>query len=516
MNIKMFSTLKMLLLALCCAASLHAQVTSSSVSGTVLDAHGAVVPGAKVTLRNDAQSSSSRTLVASPLGTFTFTPVVTSTYTLVVEAPGFKKYEDRGIVVDPDARVDLSNITLEVGAVSETVQVEANAVQLQTQTAQRDTVVTSRMAVDLPIVDRSFMSLLQVVPGIVGASRYGGNINGNRNDSMSVKLDGMSNMDSGVNMCCSTWVNMDTIAEFKVITNNQSADIGHSGGASISVVSKSGTKQFHGSAYGFLRNESLNANTWMNNYNSVARPIYRYNTEGFTLGGPVWVPSKLAFLKNKLFFFASEEKQNSLTGTALHTNSVPTAAERGGDFSNARDGSNNLITIKDPLAGGAAFPGNLIPVNRFSHDGLALLNVMPMPNSSVNATYNYVSQNPYHQPELIGTYKFDYNISDRWRSYVRYTRDFYNSENPSTAMKSKLRLRPGAWTTSFIASSTKRNAPRATPRTNSEGREGSWFPRAPRRGRRAGADSEETRREDATLASAEHHSGRRDRPIVEL
>ena len=162
----------------------------------------------------------------------------------------------------------------------------------------------------------------------MGANRYNANVNGARNDELSVKLDGMSNMDSGVNMCCSTWVNPDTIAEFRVVTNAATAEFGHAGGPMISVVTKGGSKQFHGSAYGFLRNESLDSNTFTTNYNGTRKPTYRYNTTGFTVGGPAYIPHHFNAEKNKLFFFASEEYQQQYIGTNTNNKTTPTAAQR--------------------------------------------------------------------------------------------------------------------------------------------------------------------------------------------
>ena len=418
-------------------ASLQAQVVSGSVSGVVTDSQGAAVPGAKVTLIDQVQMAT-RTLNTSVEGTFNFTPVLASTYTLAVEAKGFKKYERRDIVVHPEDQLAVPDLKLEVGAVNETVTVEASALALKTETVQTDTVVTGDQAVDLPIVDRGFLGLLQVVPGFASGDQYSANVNGNRNDNMSIKLDGMTNMDSGVNMCCSTWVNPDTIAEMKVITNTQSAAIGHAGGASVMVVTKGGTQSFHGSGYGFLRNEWLNSNTWMNNFNSRPKSTYRYSTYGFTIGGPVFIPKKFNTNKQKLFFYASEERKNQKLGGSLNTKTVPTPAERTGDYSNAVDNNGKTLNIYDPLNGGTAggtaalFPNRMIPASRISHDGQALLNIMPLPNySGINVNqYNYTSQIPYNQPELIGTYRFDLNTSEKWHNWVRYSRDYYTQDNP--------------------------------------------------------------------------------------
>ena len=249
-------------------------------------------------------------------------------------------------------------------------------------------------------------------------------------------------MDSGVNMCCSTWINMDTIAEVQVITNSASAAVGHSGGAAVQVVTKGGTKEFHGSGYVFTRNESLNARVW--NANSTAangairKSTYRYNTDGFTLGGPVFIPKHWNTAKNKLFFFAAEEHQNTKNGGGNRTLTVPTALERTGDFSQSISNTGAAFTIYDPTAGGQYYgggplPGNRLPANLINKDGQKLLSLMPLPNNiTSDHTYNYIYPlTPTHKPELLGTYKFDYNINEKWRSFVRYTRDYYTSDNYS-------------------------------------------------------------------------------------
>jgi hypothetical protein len=423
------------------AALLQAQVVSGSVSGTVIDSQGSMVPGVKVTLTDEVQATV-RTMNTSSEGNFYFTPVLPSTYTIAVEAAGFKKFEKTGIKVSPGDRIDVAEIKLDVGTITESVVVQANAIALETETAQHKSAIIGQTVVDMPIVDRNFLRLIQIVPGYAGGDQYSANINGNRNDSMSIKLDGISNMDSGVNMCCSTWINMDTIAEVNVVTNTSGAAVGHSGGAAVTVTTKGGTKEFHGSAYVFIRNESLNARGWNANSTpanaAIRKNTYRYNTDGFTLGGPVFIPKHWNVDKNKLFFFASEEHQNTKSGGGNRNLTVPTALERTGDFSQSISNSNASFVVYDPTNGGQYYggtplPGNKLPANLLNKDGQKFLNLMPLPNNiQSDRTYNYTyALTPTHQPELLGTYKFDYNVNDRWRSFVRYTRDYYTQDTPA-------------------------------------------------------------------------------------
>ena len=431
-----------LMAAICLWLSLSlspAQVTSGSVSGTVIDSQGAVVPSAKVTLIDEVQATT-RTMSSSSEGIFFFTPVLPSTYMVVVEAPGFKKFEKKGIKVSPGDRIDVGEIRLDVGSVSDSVVVQADAIALETESAQHKSAIIGQLVVDIPVVDRNFMRLVSGVPGYAQGDQYSGNINGNRNDSMSIKLDGISNMDSGVNMCCATWINLDTIAEVNIVTNAASVAVGHSGGASVQVTTKGGTKEFHGSGYVFIRNESLNARGWNANSTpangAIRKNTYRYNTDGFTLGGPVFIPGKWNVNKEKLFFFASEEHQNTKNSPGIRNLTVPTALEKAGDFSQSISNTGAAFTVYDPTTGGQyyggkAFAGNKIPPSMLNQDGVKFLSLMPLPNNiTSDHTFNYTfSLSPTHQPELLGTYKFDYNISERWRTFLRYTRDYYTSDN---------------------------------------------------------------------------------------
>jgi hypothetical protein len=172
-----------------------------------------------------------------------------------------------------------------VGALTETVIVQATATQLQTESADRGGVLAGQQLTDIAVQGRNFMNLMALVPGVVNANPYNANVNGGRTDQMSFKIDGITNMDSGINGCCAVWINMDTVAEFKMLTNSQTADIGRSAGAAVSAVTRSGGRDFHGDAYWFHRNEEFNADSWQNNQASpyVPRPPYRYNILGSRL-----------------------------------------------------------------------------------------------------------------------------------------------------------------------------------------------------------------------------------------
>ncbi len=401
--------------------------TAGSISGAVQDSQGAVIPNAKVTLVNEAQGAgSARSVQTNAEGAFVFSPVLAGTYSLTVEMTSFKKYTQAGIILDVSQRLGLPPISLEIGTTGESVTVEANAVQLETQTAERSGVVTGSQVVDIAINGRNYTSLLKTVPGIAADSGTGDvNVNGGRTAQNNFTLDGQNVTDIGVNQQFAYRISMDDIAEFKVSTNGQTAEFGRNDGAQVQVITKSGTKDFHGDGYWFKRGEFMNANTFLNNISGIQRQIYRYMDAGWTLGGPIYIPKVFNRNKEKLFGFMSQEWNHNIIPGTLHQITVPTQAQRNGDFSNTRDAAGVLQTIYDPTTRsatapqGTPFPSGIIPQSRFSQYGPAILNWLPLPNTFGQPSYNYQSQVPSSQPSYDQIYRVDYNLSDRWRFFVR-------------------------------------------------------------------------------------------------
>jgi hypothetical protein len=406
---------------LLCATGLVAQQISGSLTGVVKDSQQASVANAKVTLNNPEQGTT-RDATTGPNGGFVFTQLQPGTYNLTVEAPGFKRAEQTDVRVFANDRVSLGDILLSVGALSETVTVEATTAQVQTASAERSGVLTTRQVVDLAETGRSLFDLTKTLPGIVYTGGLGGVAsNGNRNNQNNFTLDGVTNVDTGSNGGTLATTNIDMIAEMKVITNSQPAEFGRSSGAQIEVVTKSGSRDFHGTGYVFHRHEGLNANTWRNNIDGRARPFYRYNFAGFNVGGPAYIPGKFNKNKDKFFFFIGMEWQNQLVPNNLSNVTVPTALERTGDFSQSHDGGGAPLIIKDPANGGAQFSGNVIPKSRLNPDGVKILNFYPMPNAlGKDPGFNYQSQVSNTYPRRENIYRGDYNISDKWKAYVRY------------------------------------------------------------------------------------------------
>jgi len=416
-----------------------AQTNSGAITGVIQDAQGAVIANAKVTLVNNEQGAgSAREINTNGEGVFLITPIPPSTYTLTVEVTGFKKYTQSGIVVNANDRLGLPAIALEVGSTGESVTVEASAVQLETITAERSGVVTGKQMVDIAINGRNFTALLKTIPG-ASADQSGvtATINGQRNDQNNFTVDGQNVTDIGVNYQFAYRINVNAIAEFKVSTNSQGAEFGRNSGAQIQVVTRSGSRDFHATGWCFKRGEFMNANTFVNNAIPTVRdantgqlvpafPAYRFMTLGYTAGGPIFIPGKLNKNRDKLFGFMTQEWNRSFQPNALRQITVPTAAERTGDFALKHDGAGGIQTIIDPLTrsasnpNGSAFPLNRVPPARFNEYGPSVLNWIPLPNVAGQNSYNYQSQAANVQPSFDQVYRLDYNISDKWRFFGRH------------------------------------------------------------------------------------------------
>jgi hypothetical protein len=411
------------------------QVTSGSIAGVVKDSSGALVPNAKVTITSQEQGFS-RTLTTGSDGSFFADPLQPGTFTLTIEAQGFKRQVRKDVRLFANDHLALGDISLEVGGTAETVTVSGEAVQLQTEDAMRSGVITGSQTVNLALNGRNYLGLIATVPGIEASTFNGqvagpggiGNIfaNGQRGDQNNVELDGVGNMDTGSNGTQHTSLNVDAVAEFRVITNSESAEFGRSTGAAINIVTKGGSRDFHGTGYWFHRNEGLNADSWTNNAQGIARPKYRYNYQGYNVGGPVYIPGHFNKDKQKLFFFFGQEWQRQLVSNGQHNVTVPTPAERIGDFSATHDGSGVPVKIFDPTTGlqfmGNGIP-NVIPKSMQDPNGIKILNFYPQPNVSGHPDYNYTSQVSAGYPRRQEVYRGDWNISDKWRFFARVVKD---------------------------------------------------------------------------------------------
>ena len=324
--------------AILSVSSLHAQVDTGSISGTISDLTGAVVSGAKVTLTNEGTGASLSTTAGAD-GVYDLSPVRIGSYKLEVSSTGFKTDAQIHVVVDVSARV-LINFKLQPGAVSETVEVNTTAPVLQAEDASVGQVVDQRNVNNLPLNGRNFTFLAQLAAGVnTPESDTRGNAasgaftaNGNRPAQNNYMLDGIDNNSDTVDFLNGTnfvvLPPVDAIQEFKVQTSDFSAEYGRSGAAVLNATIKSGTNSFHGTAWEFFRNDKFDAPDYFEDAGGVPKGELRQNQFGFSLGGPV--------IKNKIFFFGDYEGFRRVQGTIL-TGSVPTALERSSGYTNMTD-----------------------------------------------------------------------------------------------------------------------------------------------------------------------------------
>ena len=426
-NLKIANLLVILAIVLISGYQTLAQSTSGSITGTVKDANGAAVPGATVILVNPAENAPQETITNED-GIFIFPQAKPGTYTVTAEKIGFKKIEKNNVVLSTGDRLNAGDFTLEVGEISNTVTVSADAAQLQikTESGERSDIVTGRQIQELALNGRNVLDLTRTIPGVINVNQNATstvtnaagafNINGARNNMNEVQIDGATNINTGNNTGLLVTVNPDSISETKVLTSNYQAEYGRSGGGFVLQTTRSGTNDFHGTLRYFRRHDSLNANSFFNNLNGRPRNIYRFNSGGYSIGGPIYFlnfgegGSSVWNGKNKLFFFFSQEHYRQLVPEAARNVRVPTTAERSGDFSALlpttviRDVNNCLGN-----GAGAAFPGNIIPQRCF-YGGGQILNFYPLPNVSGNSQFNYSSQRSSSYPRREDILRVDYVI----------------------------------------------------------------------------------------------------------
>ncbi|MGH9407560.1 MAG: carboxypeptidase regulatory-like domain-containing protein [Terriglobia bacterium] len=425
-------------LAVLPAVSLQGQTISGSITGTVVDPQSRAVPQASVTA-TDTGTNTAYTTKTDALGHFVLPSLLPGHYKIDIERTGFQKLEKLDVVLNANTSLPLGTLALQVGAVVQTVQVTAQGEQLQTNTAERGSSIVGTQIENVEINGQSPLFLLKTVPGIYTSSDYSQSnvnfgslyINGSRSNQADVTQNGADNVDTGSNGSAIVTVSLDSIQEFKVLTSNYDAEYGRSGGAQISMVTKSGTRAFHGSGFEYYRDKSLNANSWTNNRQGLPVAAYHYNDYGFTIGGPIYIPGHFNTQKNKLFFFWSNEWQKQLVPQGQHNVTVPTVLERTGDFSQSVDKNGNPVLIRDPFSGlpctssdkSGCFAGNKIPSNLLYQPGVAILNIYPLPNSpgTVNNGYNYISQISDQEPRLEDLIRLDYNLNSKWRFFGSYT-----------------------------------------------------------------------------------------------
>ncbi|MFN9459009.1 MAG: carboxypeptidase regulatory-like domain-containing protein [Acidobacteriota bacterium] len=414
-----------LLLAL--AAVLAAQVEQATVTGLVTDESGAAVPAARVAIVNTGTKVRAET-TTNETGAYRLPYLPTGPYELTVERDGFDRARVPGIQLTVGLTATV-NVTLKVGNLQQEVTVKAEAVQLEQESAALGNVVSVKQIVELPLLGRNPYNLLMLAPGVMpkGGAGAGPIINGGRSNTSEVLLDGAETRNSTTNDIAYT-PPLETVQEFKVFTNGFSAEYGRSGGGVLTVATRSGTNEWHGALYEFLRNDKLNANSWTSNRVGLPRNAFRRNEYGVALGGPVRLPG-LYDGRNRTFFFVNWESIPQRSPDNILA-TVPTAAQRAGDFSRSLTAANQLIqvfdpytTVPDPARPGqfvrAQFPGNIVPASRIDPIARKTMELIPLPNRET-LVQNYVLNNSRQNDTGRYFVRADHNLSERQRWFFTF------------------------------------------------------------------------------------------------
>jgi hypothetical protein len=425
--------------------------SSATISGTVLDESNGSVPNASVKLI-DQLTHVTVTTTTRANGEFVFPDIQPSTFTVIVDAAGYKEVRKINLTLSASQNLSAGKIVLPVGDVKEQVTVSADITPLQTTSAERSSVLDSAQIDNLLAVGRDIMALTRLNPGVVGGGGSSSlsttgtpTVNGVNSEYNLATVDGVPSNTRGLNTL-DTPPNMDAVQEVTLLESSYSAANGKVAGANFNFVTKNGTSHFHGAAYYYFRNEDLNANSYFNKFNgaTVARPRYRYNTYGGTLGGPIFWPGRVNSKKDKLFFFVSYEGSPIKSPDGTKYFRIPTQLEVNGDFSQTyqtHKTTNALLNIKNPsatgacssTAGGAAcFSGNKIPSNMINGQGQILMQIMynntiaahpenyiannpSLTQNDYNYVTNYSSDKSYNQ-EIV---RIDYDPTEKLHLYAR-------------------------------------------------------------------------------------------------
>jgi len=438
-----------------------AQDTSSgSISGTITDSTGAAIKGATVNLINNDRGATVRTVTTNGSGFYTATSLPLGTYTVQISDQGFKSENVKGLVLHVADALTV-NRTLPAGSTSETINVEASAVQLNLQDATSAGLINSEQINNLVMVTRNYESLVNLQPGVTfsgstdvlqrgpvgvnGASSVVAfSVNGARTTANNWTIDGADNLDRGANLTLYVYPSPDAIAEFKTLRGQYSAQFGRDASGQIDVVTKSGTNTLHGSAYEYFRNDYLDANGYANDYLGLRLAKYRYNDFGFTIGGPVWIP-KVYNGKDKTFFFVSENWLREITYASGQQAIVPTAEERKGDFSNDWYQNASGGWVQGPVNVCTAFTNNpSTQTNTCTAAGTQVTNisptaqaylkdlysVIPVPNEQYDVAHgldphSILSSIPNRYPNLDSVVRIDQQVGKKLSLMYRYIHDTF-------------------------------------------------------------------------------------------
>lgn len=409
-----------------------AQTTSGQLAGNVTDSNGAVVPDATVTV-TQIETGAKRNVNTNADGNYAFPNLGIGTYRVAITKQGFKETSVANVVVNV-ANITRQDIVLEAGLSTEVVNITAESVQVETQTGAVGEVISGEQVRELPLNGRSFVQLTQLQPGVSGQDNldskskglFGGvdfSVNGNSSQSNLFLTDGANNNDTGSNRTILLFPSIEAIAEFKSLRNSYGPEYGQAAGAVISISTRGGTNDFHGSLFYFGRNDALNAAEFFSKTRGGVKDKLRRHDFGFSVGGPI--------IKNRLFFFYSQEWNKELRGQARF-GSVPTLLERQGNFTQPRILINPPAGV-NPNCSDPDFTG-IIPTANLSPGGLALVKLYPTPNiawapnsgTCDNWSASLASPINFREENI----RIDYNLTSKHKIFGRYTQDDWSNGYP--------------------------------------------------------------------------------------
>lgn len=430
-----------------------AQNDVGSIVGFVTDQSGAVVPNARVTISNEG-TGEARTVSSDAQGRYTVPNLSPAIYTMTAEAPGFQKFVSTHNTLASNTTIDI-DAKLSVGQMTQTVRVSDTAAVLQTQSGSVQSEVTGTQVQKEELNGRNPIYMAQLLPGVnsnstLGDFNYAFNsgdtfrINGARTQDTQFTLDGSPAVRTRDDGQIIAGANVDSVQEIQVLTADYSAEYGGASGAQVRIVTKSGTTDFHGALYEYLRNSAMNANDWERNLNPATRfpAPFRYNNFGFAVGGPIWIP-KVPFMhtwRNKFFFFVNEDWVR-YRFTDTQQQAVPTNLMRQGNFSELLGpnpwypaGTQIYDPKTCPVAGAAScvpYPNNIIPQSDWSANGMAIINAYPAPTPGFSSGItNWAGSAPHPENQRKGQINADFLVTPNHHLEFRRSDDSYNELTP--------------------------------------------------------------------------------------
>jgi hypothetical protein len=446
----------------------NAQTSSATISGLVTDATGGAIVGADVQLTNDL-TKQQNDFKTDRGGRYQF-QVAPGDYTLHVAQSGFKAY-DQKITVGQAERFANPQIKLQVGDVTTSVEVQGEIAHVQTDSSDRTITVNQTQIQDTPSAGRNYLNILRSLPGTAttkttdgrggtGAAGGGGApaVNGGAGQLL-VTINGIASQDSGAPGTGGYQApSVDAIGEVQVMVSNYTAQYGARNGGQMNVVIKNGTSQFHGTGYYYYRHEEFNANEWFNNRNTrtvngipgqpTAKPLYRWQNPGGTIGGPLFIPGHFNRDRNKLFFFYSDDELHHIGTNGPNHYTMPTALERRGDFSQTFTTGGVQIPIYNPLNNQVQYTNNQIPASQINPQGYAMLNLFPVPcggnacttSNGLDPTggraYNFTDSFKNSSPLTDRILRIDAPLGKSTSFYVSALQDYYATHGAGSLLQS--------------------------------------------------------------------------------